>query len=310
MRADDWPRRCRAAGRRRRGCRPGWSRSRRGRAAPGSYADRPHPPSRWVAKECRSECGRDPAGERRLADPEAEPAGDVGVGEPAAALGEEERLLARIGGQRAAAPAPGSARRARWAGSPTGSSRSFEPLPSTRSCSVSKSIDAEVEVDDLLAAQAAGVGQLEHRPVAQLQRRAGRDPLQQRAHLLGAEHLAAASARASGWRRARPGCCRPARCGPGSRRGRGSRRACGRRSPAPRRRRRGRRRSGARRGGGRRRAPRPCGRDPLDEAGRGRRRRRGGCARRRRARAGRGRTRRAPSPSSSPRDSPRTALSL
>ena len=45
-----------------------------------------------------------------------------------------------------------------------------------------------VEVDDLLAAQPAGVGQLEHRPVAQLQRGAGRDPLQQGPHLLTGQH--------------------------------------------------------------------------------------------------------------------------
>ena len=48
---------------------------------------------------------------------------------------------------------------------------------------------AEVEVDDLLAAQPAGVGQLEHRPVAQLQRRAGRDPLQQRSAPARRQHL-------------------------------------------------------------------------------------------------------------------------
>ena len=80
----------------------------------------------------------DAGGERRFAGPEAEAAGDVGVREAAAALGEEERLLARIGREGAAAVLQ-IAPKARWAGSPTGSSRSFEPLPRTRSCSVSKS---------------------------------------------------------------------------------------------------------------------------------------------------------------------------
>src|SRR6188472_937039 len=42
---------------------------------------------------------RDPGGEGRLAHPEAEAAGDVGVGEAAAALGKKKRRLARIGGE-------------------------------------------------------------------------------------------------------------------------------------------------------------------------------------------------------------------
>ena len=45
-----------------------------------------------------------------------------------------------------------------------------------------------VEVDELLGAQAAGVGHLEQRPVAQLERRGGRDPVQQRRELVGAQH--------------------------------------------------------------------------------------------------------------------------
>src|SRR4249919_1962341 len=45
----------------------------------------------------------DATGERGLADPEAETAGDVGAGEAAAALGEEKRRLARIGSERVAA---------------------------------------------------------------------------------------------------------------------------------------------------------------------------------------------------------------
>ena len=45
-----------------------------------------------------------------------------------------------------------------------------------------------VEVDELLGAQAARVGHLEQRPVAQLERRRGRDPVQQRGELVGAQH--------------------------------------------------------------------------------------------------------------------------
>src|SRR3954468_23866442 len=46
----------------------------------------------------------------------------------------------------------------------------------------------DVQVYDLLAAQPARVGELEHRPIAQLQGRPGRYPLEQASHLLGAEH--------------------------------------------------------------------------------------------------------------------------
>src|SRR6187399_61591 len=46
---------------------------------------------------------RYPSGERRLAHPQPEPPGDVRVGESPAALGEEQRLLARVGAQRVAA---------------------------------------------------------------------------------------------------------------------------------------------------------------------------------------------------------------
>src|SRR5262249_8355835 len=44
------------------------------------------------------------------------------------------------------------------------------------------------EVDDLLAAQAAGVRELEHRPVAQLQRSSCGDLLEQVTHLLAGQH--------------------------------------------------------------------------------------------------------------------------
>jgi hypothetical protein len=43
----------------------------------------------------RGDAGR----ERGLAGPETEAAGDVGAGKPAAALREEERVLARIGSE-------------------------------------------------------------------------------------------------------------------------------------------------------------------------------------------------------------------
>src|SRR5262249_54008219 len=48
--------------------------------------------------------GRTPRRDRRLASPEAKAPGHVGVGEAAAALGEEQRRLAWIGEEGAPAP--------------------------------------------------------------------------------------------------------------------------------------------------------------------------------------------------------------
>ena len=70
-----------------------------------------------------------------------------------------------------AARSPDSARRARWAGSPIGTIRVFDPLPVTRSVSASKSGSPAVEADDLLGPQPARVGELEHGAVADLERR-------------------------------------------------------------------------------------------------------------------------------------------
>ena len=60
-------------------------------------------------------------------------------------------------------------------------SASCRPCPPRAAVSASKSIELEVEVDELLGAQAARVGELEQRAVAQLERRRGRDPVQQAA---------------------------------------------------------------------------------------------------------------------------------
>ena len=57
-----------------------------------------------------------------------------------------------------------------------------------------------VERDELLGPQARGVGDLEQRPVAQLERRRGRDAVEQRGHLVGAQH--ARQRGAGAWARA------------------------------------------------------------------------------------------------------------
>src|SRR5215218_1882519 len=130
----------------------------------------------------------DSGGEGGLAGPEAEPAGHVGIREAAPTLGEEERVLARVVGEGAAAFVEIAAQ-----GALGGLADWKQPL--LRALAEDAQLlgleveRADIEVDDLLAAQAAGVGELEHRPVPQLQRRPRRDPLQQRAHLLGGEDV-------------------------------------------------------------------------------------------------------------------------
>src|SRR3954449_6282815 len=96
---------------------------------------------------------------RRLPGPEAEPTGHVGAGEPAAALGEEERLLARIGGEAAAAfveVAPQGA----LGRLPYGQQALLRALtkdPQLLGLEVER---ADVEVDDLLTAQPTRIGEL------------------------------------------------------------------------------------------------------------------------------------------------------
>src|SRR5215204_5601572 len=132
--------------------------------------------------EGMSKCVRgDVGGEGGLARPEAEAPGDVGVREAAAALGEEESPLAGIGKERAPAfvevaperPLRRLADREQPLLLPLAEDTQLLGLEVER---------ALVEVDDLLAAKPAGVCELQHRPVAQLQRRSCGDPLQEGTH--------------------------------------------------------------------------------------------------------------------------------
>src|SRR6476646_1295626 len=135
-----------------------------------------------MSKRMRGDAG----GEGGFAGPEAEAAGHVGVREAATALGEEQGLLARIARQGVPAFIEIAAQGV-LGGLADRQQALLLPLaehPQLLGLEVHR---AEVEVDDLLAAQPARVGELQHRPVAQLQRRAGGDPLQQGPHLLGAE---------------------------------------------------------------------------------------------------------------------------
>src|SRR6476469_5760197 len=102
----------------------------------------------------------DAGGERRFAGPETEPAGDVGVGEAATGLGEEERLLALVDRQRVPAFVEIAPQRA-LRGLPHRQQPLLRPLaqhPQLLGLEIERAL---VEVDDLLAAQAAGVGELQ-----------------------------------------------------------------------------------------------------------------------------------------------------
>ena len=92
---------------------------------------------------------------------------------------------------------------------------------------------ADVEVDELLGAQAAGVGELEQRAVAQLQRRRRRDAVQQRGDLARARGRAAAAGRAWAPARSSAGFCATSPCSRSvAEEARAARRACARRSSA------------------------------------------------------------------------------
>ena len=298
MRADGSPRTRPAGEPRRPECRPAWSRSRRGRAAPGSCAGRRRPPAGGWRSCGAGECGETPpaSAASRTQSPRRRVTSELERRRP---LLERKSARSRgSAGERVAA-----ALQVAPQGPLGGLADRQQPLlgalaehPQLLGLEVER---ADVEVDDLLAAQAAGVGELEHRPVAQLQRRASRDPLQQRRaparreSTRGSFSLALRAGDEVGGVLADPlgadeeveeAADRRQLAGDGRRR----RARRGERRP----------RSGARRGGGRRRAePAP---PPTRRTGRGRRRRRVRVRSADAARpSGRGHTRPAPPPRSS-----------
>ena len=86
------------------------------------------------------------------------------------------------------ARAPGSARPRAAPPRRPGRSASCGPCPRRAPPRRRTSTLVDVEVDELLGAQPAGVGDLEQGAVAQLQRRRGRDAVQQRGELRGRQH--------------------------------------------------------------------------------------------------------------------------
>ena len=227
------------------------------------------PSSRWVANECRSVCGETPAAPRawsrsRRRTSEVESRRPLFDRKSASPGSVPERRPAA--GEVALERAPGLL------------ARRHDPGPAALALHaqlLGVGVEAvRVEVHELLGPQAGRVGQLEHGAVAQLERRRGRDAVEQLRHLgllqhvrqvgvaLRARHevrrvrldlaaLAAAGGRRCGWRRA---CARPSTWR------RRARTARPRTAAGP---------------GARARAGRARGRPPSRRAARGRRRRRG-----------------------------------
>ena len=130
--------------------------------------------------------GRDAARDRRLAHPALQAPAKVGGMQPAPALGDEQRRLVAVAHERMTAALE------------VGAERPLGRLADRDQARLAAlSLDAEalavevhrpgVEVDHLLRAQAAGVGQLQHRPVAKLERRAGRYPVEKGRSLVAAQ---------------------------------------------------------------------------------------------------------------------------
>ena len=180
-------------------CRPASSRWRRGRAAPGSSAGPRRRPAGASRRSAAARAGDGAPATRRAPGVPTRAAGggrrrSTGAGRTSRGTAPASRSARR---QRRPPARPGSGRSPRSAGSPAGTKRVLPPLPSTRTCSPSKSIDADVEVHELLGAQAGGVGELEQRAVAQRERRVGRDAVEQRGDLGRLQDAWAAARRAA-----------------------------------------------------------------------------------------------------------------
>jgi hypothetical protein len=126
--------------------------------------------------------GRDSARQGGLAHPAPQPAAHVGARQATSPPGEEERIGVGVALERGTRghqiAIEGALRRLADRDEP----RLLTLAQDAQHLRVEVGITG-VEHDDLLAAEPAGVRELEHRPVADLERRSGRDSLEQRLHL-------------------------------------------------------------------------------------------------------------------------------
>ena len=156
-------------GRVRPGCRPGWSRRSSVRAAPGSSAGRRRPRA-GGSRRSGAGCAARPSRDRRLADPllSRRRTSEVESRRPPPWRRRARLARARRARARPLEVAPRPLRRLADGHQPVLAS----PLPSTRSRSDSKSSESRSRLTISSARKPAGVGELEHRPVAHLERRA------------------------------------------------------------------------------------------------------------------------------------------
>ena len=166
-------------------CRPGLSIWRRARAGPGWRADRHRPPEDGSRTSAAARAGGPRPASRR--------------GAPRSAGGAARRTSRGAGrSSRGTAPAPRCRRRASRGRAPGSAPARQGVLADGHEARLAAlALDAhllgvevdraDVEVDELLRAQAARVGELEQRAVALLERRRGRDPVEQRGDVGGLE---------------------------------------------------------------------------------------------------------------------------
>ncbi len=176
-----------AAARAPRACRSGWSRCSSARAAPGSSAGRRPPRAGGWRTSAAARAGRR-ARRRAVSRTHFPSRRRTSEGDSRRPRRETNSACSSV------RRAEGGARRLEVAAQrPLGglADRHQPRLPALAGRAQRLRVEirvAEVEVDDLLAAQAARVGELEQRPVADLERRARRDALEQRGDLVSPEH--------------------------------------------------------------------------------------------------------------------------
>ena len=175
-------------------CRSGSSRCSRGPAAPGSPAGRRRRRAGASRTNGAARAGDTPPCERSWRAQTRSRRRTSEVRQPAAGLREEQRAARRrLATERAGARARGSGRASASPARRPARPASWSPCPRRAPPRRRSRSRCDVEVDELLGPQAAGVGELEQRAVAQVQRRRGRDPVEQRRDLVRLEGPAAAS---------------------------------------------------------------------------------------------------------------------
>ncbi len=199
---------------------------------------------------------RDMAGHGRLAHPPIQTASDVGGREPPPTARQEQRRLVRIRHERRAGVAQIALQRSLGRLPHRHDARLAALAGHAQTLSDSKSGASASRLIDLLGAQAARIGELEHRPVPDLEGSRGRNLIEKPGDLVRSQDPGEPRRLLRHRQELGRVLRRLAPIARGGRGGRGRRRACARRSRARARAQRARRRRRA--GRGRRGSPAPC----------------------------------------------------